>query len=222
MITIYHVEERRSERVVWLMEELGLPYELVFVNGDLLGSLKKITEQHPLGYAPTVRDGDIVLVESGAILEYIMARYGGGRLSVPPESADYPHYVQWFHLAEGSVAFRLIVEFIIHGFGPNPDKKSPMASHLRGGARKIMDLAESAVASRPYFGGQAFTAADIMMHFCVRMARLWKMDFSAYPAMTAWYEKVTQRPAFKRMCEVSLPNGTTTGLIDWGMEASDW
>jgi glutathione S-transferase len=222
MITIYHVEERRSERVVWLMEELGLPYELVFVNGDLMASLQKITEQHPLGYAPTVRDGDVVLVESGAILEYIMTRYGGGRLSVPPESPDYPHYIQWFHLAEGSVAFRLIVEFIIHGFGPNPNQQSPMAPFLRGGGRKIMDLAESAVASRPYFGGQDFSAADIMMHFCVRMARLWGMDFTAYPAMTAWYETVTQRPAFRRMCEASLPNGTTTHAIQWGMTAADW
>jgi glutathione S-transferase len=222
MITIYHVEERRSERVVWLMEELGLPYRLEFASGDLTASLKGITAQHPLGYAPTVRDGDTVLVESGAILEYIMTRYGGGRLSVASDSPDYPHYIQWFHLAEGSVAFRLIVEFTILGFGPKSEIKSPMSAFMLGGARKIMDFAESEIASRPYFGGQTFTAADIMMHFCVRMARMWNMDFSHYPALTAWYADITQRPAFKRMEAASLPNGSTVTDIDWGIKTSDW
>ena len=221
MITIYHVEERRSERVVWLMEELGLPYKLEFASGDIVGSLKKIQEQHVLAYAPTVRDGETVLVESGAILEYIMAKYGDGRMSVAPDSPDYAHYIQWFHLAEGSVAFRLIVEFTIIGFGDSKSA-SPMASFMRGGARKIMDFAESEIASRPYFGGQDFTAADIMMHFCVRMARMWNLDFSRYPALTAWYAKVTERPAFKRMEQASLPNGSTVGGIDWGVKVTDW
>ncbi len=223
MITIYHIEERRSERVVWLMEELGLPYQLEFVSGDLMASIQKIREQHPIGSSPTMRDGDIVLVESGAILEYIMNRYGGGRMSVPPTSPDYPHYIQWFHLAEGSVAPRLIVEFTIQSLSKLiPGEKPFLVTHMLGRARKTMDYAESELASRPYFGGQQFTAADIMMHFCVRLARLWKMDFSAYPSLNAWYDKITQRPAFQRMCKKALPNGSTTGAVPWPIEASDW
>src|ERR1700761_8283501 len=98
MITIYHVEGARSERVVWLMEELGLPYKLEFTPGDPMSSMQTLRAQHPMGYAPTVRDGDVVLIESGAIFDYIMARYGDGRLSVAPDSPDFPYYIQWFHM----------------------------------------------------------------------------------------------------------------------------
>ncbi len=221
MITVYHVEERRSERVVWLLEELGLPYDLRFKQGDLAGSLQGIKEVHPLGYAPTMTDGDVVLVESAAILEYIINLYGGGRFAVAPGSPDYPHYLQWFHLAEGSVAFRLIVEYFILAI-PNAIEELPMARFMLGGSRKVLDLAERDLQQRPWFGGQEFTAADILMHFNVRMALLWNFDLSKHTALLDWYDRIRERPAFKRMVEVSLPNGPTTSSVDWATKAEDW
>jgi glutathione S-transferase len=221
MITIYHIEERRSERVVWLMEELGLPYDLRFKSGDLMGSLMEIQENHPLGYAPTIRDGDVVLVESGAILEYIIHRYGKGRFAIAPESPDYPHYIQWLHLAEGSVAFRLIVEYTILSM-PGAATQLPLAARLLGGSRKVLDLAERDLRQRPWFGGQDFTAADIMMHFNVRLALLWNFDLSKHTALLDWYDRVRQRPAYERMVKASLPNGPTTMSMEWATKAEDW
>jgi glutathione S-transferase len=206
MITIYHVEARRSERIVWLMEELGLPYELEFKPGDLLASVQAIRELHPLGTAPTMRDGDLIMVESGAILEYISARYGGGRFTMAPNSRDFPRYLQWLHFAEGSAAFRIIVEFLIKGI-PGAAGASPIANRLLGGTAKVLSLAESALGTQPYFGGDAFTLADIMMHFPLKIARMWGYDLNAYPIVAKWFSTVETRPAHLRAMEMSMPNG---------------
>src|ERR1700743_665291 len=107
MITIYHIEARRSERVVWLMEELGLDYELNFIPKDIVGSWNAIKAVHPLGWAPTLHDGDVWLFESAAIVEYVIARHGQGRLAVGGDRPEYPAYLQWLHAAEGAVMSRL-------------------------------------------------------------------------------------------------------------------
>jgi glutathione S-transferase len=206
MITIYHVEARRSERIVWLMEELGLPYQLEFKLGDLLGSVQTIRELHPLGTAPTVRDGDIIMVESGAILEYISRRYGNDRLSVEPSSAEFPRYLQWLHFAEGSAAFRIIIEFVLKGI-PGAMETSPIAKRMVGGTEKVLRLAEAALAERAYFGGDSFTLADIMMHFPLKIARMWGYDMKTSPRVANWVSTVEGRPAYRRAMERSMPNG---------------
>ena len=111
-ITIYHLEGRRSERIVWLMEELGFPYELKFKRGDLAGSMALIREFSPVvPMAPTVKYGDQVLVESGAIMELILNRHAPGRLQPALDSRDYPNHLMWMHFAEGSLAARLFSDY---------------------------------------------------------------------------------------------------------------
>src|SRR6516162_11232961 len=111
-LTIYHIEGRRSERIVWLCEELGVPYKLEYKQGDIAASMKTIHEVSPLmPVAPTVRIGDQVMVESGAIIELILAREGKGRLQPAVNSPDYAYYLQWLHFAEGSFASRVVADY---------------------------------------------------------------------------------------------------------------
>jgi glutathione S-transferase len=125
-ITIYHLENRRSERIVWLMEELGLPYKLVFTRGDLAGkSMAEIRKVNPgMPVAPTVTVGDQVLTESGAIIETIINRYAPGKLTPPLDSADYGQHLIWMHHAEGSLASRLIADYRVWMINP-PKERSP-------------------------------------------------------------------------------------------------
>lgn len=110
--TIYHLEGRRSERLVWLMEELDMPYQLEFERGSLAGSMANIKAINPdMPMAPTVTLGDQVLVESGAIMELILDRYAPGRLQPALDSPDYPHYLKWMHFAEGTLAARLFSDY---------------------------------------------------------------------------------------------------------------
>ena len=120
ILQIYHLEGRRSERLVWLCEELGLPYTLQFKRGDLAGSMQAIREISPLmPVAPTVRYGDQVVVESGAIIQMLLARHGAGRLQPAVTSPDYPYHLQWMHYAEGSFASRVIADYRVEMIRPS-------------------------------------------------------------------------------------------------------
>jgi glutathione S-transferase len=206
MITIYHVEARRSERVPWLMEELGLPYKLEFKPGDLMGSIQTIRAIHPLGTTPTMTDGDLIMVESAAMLEYIIARYGNGRFAVPASSPDFARYLQWLHFAEGSAAFRITIEYILKSI-PGAADVSPLAKNLLGRTEKVLQFAEGALTEKTYFGADTFTAADIMMHFPLKITRMWGYDIKSYPHVAGWLEAVEARPAYKKAMEISMPNG---------------
>ena len=211
MLKIFHIEQRRSERVVWLMEELGLPYELIFTPGDLMSSSAAIRAIHPIGAAPTIQDGDIVICESGAILEYIIARHGGGRLGVRADQAEFPAYLQWMHFAEGMAMDRILGEMVIGPLleGAAPDA-SPLSRLYVGGARRMLDFFELSLAGRAYYAGEAFTAADIMMHLPTRAAAR-PHAAEAYPNVGAWLERVQGRPSYKRMLARALPNGPLQG-----------
>jgi glutathione S-transferase len=205
--TIYHIEERRSERVIWLLEELGLPYTLAFKPGDLMASLQLAREGHLMGMVPVFRDGDTVVVESGAILEYIIARYANGRFAVPAASTDYPKYIQWMHFAEGSAASRIILEFLLRSAIPEGVEPSFLVARNLDGTRRVMDVAEQALATSEYFAGATFTAADIMMVMPMKLARSWGVELSAYPHVARWLEKVQARPAYQRAVAAGSPNG---------------
>jgi glutathione S-transferase len=176
MIKIYHIEGRRSERIAWLLEELGgIPYELDHVAGDILGSLLKLEQTHETRMAPIVRDGDVVMIESGAILEYLLAKYGKGSTLRPQEdSPDFPRYLQFLHYSEGTAMARLLTDRLLQG----PLKSAGMDSPLPklpgvGGSRteseRVMHFVENALSQSRYFAGDNFTAADIMMHFPLKM-----------------------------------------------------
>ena len=205
MIEIYHIEGRRSERVVWLMEELGLPYELKFVPGDIMASGRAIKAVHPIGAAPTIRDGDLWLTESGAILEYIIARHGGGGFRLAPDHPDYGLYQQWMHFAEGYAMNRIMGEFALAPFREDA-AKSPTAPLYFGATDRLFGFYETSLEGRTYFAGETFTAADIMMQMPIRISR-GRGKLEAFPNISGWRERVESRPAFERMQKITMPNG---------------
>jgi glutathione S-transferase len=192
------------------MEELGLPYELVFKPGDLAGSMALAKAAHPMGIVPAVRIGEQVFVESGAILEIITTRFGDGRLWPAKQSSDYGWHIQWMHYAEGTASARILDSAILHSAHADafttPIGKVLYQIHLMGAAR-VMDMVEAHLSRYPFFGGAEFTTADIMMWFPIWLGRLWGIDYSTYPHITPWVDKMTTRPGYKKMLSKALPNG---------------
>jgi glutathione S-transferase len=216
-VTIYHIEGRRSFRVIWLCEELGIPYDLVFKRGDVLGSMVQLRKEYPLmPMAPTIRLRGEFMVESGAILDVLVARYGRGQLVPPVESSDYLKHAQWMHFAEATAMSRMATDrFVALATGVEvtalPDGYrlgEPIDKLALVGSRGIFDYIEDYLSKNPYFGGAAFTAADIMMHYAVRGAKLlvW-IDAADYPNVAQWKRKVEARPAFERATQTALPGG---------------
>jgi glutathione S-transferase len=206
-ITIYHIEGRRSERIVWVCEELGIPYKLEYKRGDLIGSMKTIHDMSPLmPVAPTVRIGDQVMVESGAIIDLILAREGHGRLEPAISSPDYPYYLQWMHFAEGSFAARVVGDYRVAMIQGKP--KTPAGGYKFVDTEAVLAFMEDFLSKHPYFGGSAFSAADIMMLFPTNLTEAVNLaDLSAYPHIVAWRTLVESRPAYKKMISVARPDG---------------
>jgi glutathione S-transferase len=202
-VTIYHLEGRRSERIVWLMEELSLPYKLEFKRGDLAGSMAAIRAINPtVPMAPTVKYGDQILVESGAIIETILHRHAPGSLRPALDSKDYPQYVMWMHYAEGSLASRLFSDYRAWRAQP-PKQRSPLVD-----SEAVVQFAEEYLAKHPWFGGAEFSAADIMMKFPLEVATgLNLVDKEQFPNVAAWKKKIEARPAYQQMLAKARPDG---------------
>ena len=207
-IKIYHLEGRRSERIVWLMEELELPYELVFVRGNLGMSMAAIHGLgHGMPFAPSVAYGDQVLVESGAIIELILNRHASGKLQPALEDRDYPIHLMWMHYAEGSLAARLFSDYRVWNIQP-PEKRSPLVD-----SEAVVQFAEDFLAKNPWFGGAQFSAADIMMMFPLNVAtNIDLVDKELFPHVAAWKAKTEARPAYKRMLAKARPDGIPGNL----------
>lgn len=231
MITIRHIEGRRSERVAWLLEELGVPYTLDFIQGDILGSLLALEQHHEMRMTPIVEDGDVVMIESSAILEYILARYGKGSSLRPAEdSPDFPAYLEFLHFAEGTAMQKIVSDRITQevekaqkavGTYREP-RKLPGLAGSRSGAERVLHYAENTLAKRPYFAGDRFTAADIMMHFplkfgapvatrvTVNIAGMQDTDgpqYEPFPKVRDFMKRMAKRPAFQRAMQTTMPKG---------------
>jgi glutathione S-transferase len=213
-ITIYHIEMRRSLRVIWACEELGIPYELVFVQGDLLGSVKLLRAAHPImPMCPVVDIEGQVLVESGAIVELLAARYGNGTLVPPVYSPDFGWHLQWVHFAEGTGMARIHMQVFaagVAGIGPGEVPQGYVASDPGSGmvgAKAAVVFAEDHLGRADYFSGSAFSAADIMMHYTLMASKYAGVGLRDYPRITAWRERVQARPAYVRAMDAALPGG---------------
>jgi len=207
MITIYHLNISRSERIIWLMEELGLDYKLVkFQREPGMEAPASLRAIHPLGKAPVIRDGDIVLIESGAIVEYIIQRYAGGKLAIPVESPDYARYLQWMHFAEGSAMTQLLLHMFLGGFIPGVDQASPWVARTKERTTGLLQYLDSELSARPYFAGQDFTAADLMMMFPLFLAKNFlQVDLSPYPNIGSYIERIESRPAYQKAMAIANP-----------------
>jgi glutathione S-transferase len=209
VITIYHLVPSRSERVIWLMEELGLPYKLELFKPDQPNTPPPAAfrEIHPMGKSPVVRDGDTILIESGAILEYIIHRHGGGRLAAPVDSPDYPLYLQWMHFAEGSAMTQFVLDFILFKLMPGVDPASPMAAMMATRSQVLLKYIDAECGKRPYFAGDAFTAADIMMAYACKSTRdILGMDISAYGNIIFYLDRIAQRPTYRKAMAIANPS----------------
>jgi len=206
MITIYHLDNSRSERIVWLMEELGLPYEQQTFMRDQGMAPAELKEIHPRGKAPLIRDGEQVVMESGAIIEYILARHGDGKLRPAVSSPAFPHYLEWLHFAEGSAMSTLLGEFMVHRVLGDSAANSPIVPMLAARTQALLAFIDGELAKSPYFAGSEFTAADIMMEFCFSFIhRYAQQSIAAYPHIEAWVQRVHARPAYQRAMATAAP-----------------
>ena len=207
MLIIFHTEGRRSERIVWFAEEIGLPYDLRFTPGDLYASARLKQAANPLmPMSPTVIYDDEVLVESAAVLQLLQERHAPGRFAPLPDSPDYPKYLQWLHFAEGSAAQRFTIEFLL--LRAVQDLPQARLGSQIGRSEKVLVYLEDHLSRRPYFGGADFSIADIMMHFDINfISMVARFDMGPYPRVMDWFRRVESRPAFKEMRRVALPNG---------------
>ena len=197
MLTVHHLGVSQSERIVWLCEELGIPYELKRYDRDPVTRLAppEYKALHPVGTAPIITDGEVVLPESGAIIEYIIGRYGNGRLAVGPEARNYPDYLFWFHFANASMMPRQMRMMGAQAGG----EETPMQRFMRQRAEQSWDLVEARLGDAPYFAGDDFTAADIIMGFVLTTMRAFaKRDLAAYPDIRAYLQRIGERPAYRR------------------------
>jgi glutathione S-transferase len=189
------------------MEELGLPYKLEKYQRrpDMLAPVS-LQQVSPLGKAPAIRDGDLTLIESGAIVEYIINRHGGGRLGVPVNSPDYPRYVQWMHFAEGSAMPQFMITLLFGGFIPGVDQSHPMVKAFNARTPEMLRFLDGELARSSYFVGNDFTAADLMMNFPFGMlTRFAQYDLSPYPNITAHLARIVARPAYQKAMALAGP-----------------
>lgn len=206
MITIYHLDTSRSERIVWLMEELGLDYRMEIIDRTPnIVAPEEMKRIHPLGRAPVIRDGEVVLAESGAIVEYVIARHGGGRLGVPPDDPAFAEYLYWLHYAEGSLMLQLLREWSLERMLPDADAAPGMAA-VRANTRLHLGFVEARLAAAAYFAGDEFTGADIMMAFpFTTLLQFRGLDLAPYPALIAYFARIAERPAYRRAMAVAGP-----------------
>ena len=205
MITICHLSTSRSERIVWLMEELGLDYDLEPFQREQNGAAPDaLREIHPLGKAPVIRDGDTVLAESGAIVDYIVHRYGADQLAVPPTAPAYARYLYWFHFAEGSLMSLLVMALVLTRV---PDgTASPAGIRVQARMKQMLSFVDSELGDGPYFVGETFTAADIMMTFPFTTTRLFlDYDLAPYPNIVAYLKRIESRPAYRKAMALAGP-----------------
>ena len=210
-VTIYHIEGRRSQRIIWLCEELNIPYEVMFKPGDTMASLNMLKAVNPkMAMAPTVFFRGKMMVESGGIVEYLMSQFpGGAKLAPPISSPDYADYKMWIHYSEGTAACRINAEAMRE---LEKKDKAIKPATIGGvfrivGAQDVVDFMEAYIAQHPYFGGANFSAADLMMDFVVTYIRALPFDPATYPQLLAWQAKVQARPAYQRALKVGVPGG---------------
>ena len=207
MITIYHLSTSRSERIVWLMEELGLDYKLEDFARESNGAAPEAMRNiHPLGKAPIIRDGDLVLAESGAIVDYIVHRHGADRLAVAPSAPTYARYLYWLHFAEGSLMTLLLIALVLSSHPGAND--SPAGTRVAARMKQMLSFVDGELGGGPYFAGEEFTAADILMTFPFTTMRLFlDYDLAPFANILAYLQRIEARPAYRKAMALAGPKG---------------
>jgi glutathione S-transferase len=198
-LTLHHLGHSQSERIVWLCEELGLDYTLRLHRRDAVTRLSPpaLVALHPLGAAPLLEDGDLRLAESAAIVEYLIVRYGDGRLRLGADHPDHAAYLYWFHFANGNLQPTIFRLMTVNRAGLPADHALPASVQLR--LDRILRLVDARVRDSTYLAGADFSAADIMSVFSLTTMRLFQpIDLSPYPGILAYLQRIGARPAYRR------------------------
>ena len=201
MIVVHHLNESRSQRVLWLLEELGVPYEIRFYARDTTTRLAppELKQVHPLGKSPVVEDDGRILIESGAIVDTLIRRHGEGRLRPAVDSADFDTYQQWLHYAEGSAMLPLLLKLYVSRLG---EAGAPLKPRIDSELANHLGFVERSLQGREWLLGDAFSGADVQMSFVGEAARGLR---SSYPNLDAWVRRFQQRPAYRRALERGGP-----------------
>jgi glutathione S-transferase len=201
MVKVHHLNNSRSQRILWLLEELGTPYEIVKYQrmSPMPLAPPELKEIHPLGKSPVITDGDKTIAESGAIVEYIIDRYGNGRLRPKHGTDDYWKYVEWMHYAEGSAMLPLLLALYAGLLG---DGAALLRPRIDGEIANNLSYMESAIAGRDFFVGKDLTGADIQLIFILEAAG---SRLEPYPGLTVYRDRMHARPAYQRGIEKGGP-----------------
>jgi glutathione S-transferase len=218
MIIVHHLNNSRSQRVLWLLEELGLPYEVKRYERDAVTSLAPASLRaiHPLGKSPVITDGDATVAESGAIVEYLLDRYGAGRLRPPAESADRLRFTYWLHYAEGSAMPPLLLSLVFSKVarGPAPFFVRPIARAIAAKVKQSfiepqiklhLDFMEGELGKSTWFAGEDFSAADIQISFPLEAAATRGGLDASRPKLWTFLQRIHARPAYQRALEKGGP-----------------
>lgn len=218
MITVHHLENSRSQRVLWLLEELEVAYDIKKYKRDPDTSLApaELVSIHPLGKSPVISDGDVTVAESGAIIEYLVAKYDDGRLKPANDTGEQRAYTYWLHYAEGSLMPLMIVALLLHRIetAPMPFFIKPVAKgivgkvqggYLKPNLQRHLRFLESTLIASDWFAGAEFSAADIQMAFALDAAEASGSLDDSHPAVATYLQRVRARPAYQRALERGGP-----------------
>jgi glutathione S-transferase len=199
MIVVHHLNNSRSQRIVWLLEELGTPYRIEPYKRDAKTNLAppELGRVHPLGKAPVIEDGELVLAESGAITEYLVERYGSGRLMPKRGTREHVRYLHWMHFAEGTLMLHLVARLYLTRVG---ESAKAMLARVEGMLGNELDLVEAELARGAHLAGAEFSAADVQMTFGLEFADFARL-VGERPRLRAYLARVQARPAYRRAIE---------------------
>ncbi|MBR7619812.1 glutathione S-transferase [Phenylobacterium sp. 20VBR1] len=218
MLTVHHLNNSRSQRVLWLLEELGVPYEIKYYQRDpqTLSAPPELKTIHPLGKSPVITVDGGVLAETGAIVDYIVARYGKGRLIPPANTPERLAWNYWLHFAEGSAMPPLLLKLVFIALPARaPGLLRGLVKSIAGRAqagyvdpqlKTLFDYLEEVLTRTEWFAGPEFTAADIMMSYPLEAAADRAGALVGRPHLAAFLEKIHARPAYKRALEKGGPD----------------
>jgi glutathione S-transferase len=199
MITVHHLNNSRSQHILWLLEELGLPYEVKRYQRDPKTNLAppELKAINPLGKSPVIEDGALVLIESAAIIDYLIRRHGQGRLQPDPATATYDKYVQWLHFAEGSAMLPLMLNLYVGRLG---EAGAPLHPRIESELANYLGYLNDVLADTPYLVGDELSGADVQMSFIGEIAKA-QGKLQAYPNLAAWVQRFQARPAYQKAVE---------------------
>ena len=201
MITVHHLNDSRSQRVLWLLEELALPYEIRAWQRNATTRLAppELQAVHPLGKSPVIEADGQVVIESGAIVDHLIRRHGGGRLQPDPASREYDQYQQWLHYAEGSAMLPLMLKLYVGRLG---EAGAPLAPRIDSELANHLGFVDASLAGREWLLDSGFSGADVQMSFVGEAARTLRAQ---YPNLDAWVKRFQARPAYRRALERGGP-----------------